>query len=35
MLRGIPHFIAYKGCLFAMQDPFPKRVNAPKVEAQG
>ena len=33
MLRGIPHFIAYKGCLLAMQDPLPPPVNCPKVEA--
>lgn len=35
MLRGISHFKAYKGCLLAMQNPFPQRVNAPKVEAEG
>ena len=35
MLRGIPHFIAYKGCLPAMQDPFPQTVNEPMVEAVG
>lgn len=35
MLRGISHFKAYKGCLSAMQDPFPCSVNAPKVETQG